>query len=306
MKKSAMTFLLTFWLVGCGILNPEPVVETANPDEFQTQAAESVTQTIGALQAQSDATFVYQTVLAEITQESNVELVTPTETATATTTPTNTTTPTATSAQFNPLASAVPGISGIDADDVDSLGNPSFKDSFSGSNHWYTYAGDDSRAQVKNGVLEMIMFNPQDSVDWTMSWQTGQHFYAEVTANTQKKCNGEDRYGLLFRAPNTDSGYIYLFSCDGKYRLLAYDGTTSKLVVDWKSSNYIDQGSYQKNVIGVLANGSTIVLYANGHKLRSVTDTSFGNRGRFGLIIGSAESYDFTIEYDNFKLWELN
>lgn len=303
MKKPALIFLLSLCLTSCDILTPQAVVQTADPGIFQTQAAESVTLTVGALEAQSDATGVYQTVVAEVTQEAVIE--TPTEVGTATSAPTDTPEPTATAAQFNPLASAVPGISGIGANDVTSLGNPTFKDNFSTSTNWYPYKGSDSQATIKNGVLEMIMFAPEDRSDWTMSWQTGQHFYVEVTANTQKKCSEKDRYGLLFRAPSTNSGYMYLFSCDGHYRLLAYDGTTSSLIVDWKASDHINQGPNQENVMGLLANGSTFTLFANGKQLRSASDTSFGSRGRFGLMIGSAKSYDFTIEYDNFKLWEL-
>ena len=133
-----------------------------------------------------------------------------------------------------------------------------------------------------------------------------QNFYIEAVFNTQT-CSGADTYGLVFRAPNTDSGYFFSVTCDGKYGLHASDFTKNNdsPTVNLTSSSAIHPGSNQTNRLGVMANGDMISLYANGILMHEITDSSFTDKGNFGVLIAANATAGFTVKMEEISLWKL-
>ena len=304
MKKTAAVVLLGLVLAGCGLLSPQSEPPAADPGLQQTQAALYVEQTMSVIQAKSVETEVYNAVVAGLTQEA--------ASYTATPAPTDTPLPSPTIEAIITLAIptstevVIPAVNYVSKDYIEDLGVADLKDGFGSGGNWYTYDTGDSSAKVKDGVMRMTMDEPHLTADWTMSWITGQNFYAEITAQTQDKCAGKDRYGLMFRATDPNSGYLFMVSCDGRFRLTTWNGATAKLLAGWSKSSHINEGPDEINTLGVLANGNQIMLFANGEHLRTVYDDTFLGNGRFGLIIGSEETDNLVIEYDTFKLWNLD
>lgn len=125
----------------------------------------------------------------------------------------------------------------------------------------------------------------------------------EVTALTGDECSGLDRYGLLARSPDPNAGYVFGFSCDGRYRIYKWDGENYNPLVEWTTSPHILVGPNKRNKMGFYADGDTIKLYANGRLLVELQDGTY-DEGRFGLFVGSANTSNFEVFVEQISLWE--
>ncbi len=262
----------------------------------------NVNQSAGPTQLPTSAihTKVAQTMIAEITQtaaaatspmlpEPPADSPTSTETLVPSITPTLTLTATTTLA----------------AEDVrNTLGNPSWVDTFENDNNWSLYDDAHSRFAVEDGRMVMTAHNADYWESWAVSWPVLENFYLEMTVQTGDACSGLDRYGMIVRAPDPSEGYLFAFACDGRYSLRIWDGAQYNTLVDWTSNGLIQAGPNQTNRLGFMAKGNKITLYGNGVKLTELTDNTYAS-GRFGPIIGAANTPGFTVWVDEFAYWVL-
>lgn len=115
--------------------------------------------------------------------------------------------------------------------------------------------------------------------------------------------------GIIFRGSLNNSNHEYMFEVcqDGSYRLDYWVDNyfrDSKTIVVTTISSAIHRGLNQSNTIAVVANGSTISMYANQQQLTSVTDTNSDEEGWFALL---ADVYTTAgdVAYRNAKVWQL-
>jgi len=228
----------------------------------------------------------------------------PTETQVA---PTETLTPTS-AASPTPVASPTATIS---ADDPKaSLGDADFSDNFSSAANWPLYQDDHVAFAVDTDADELVMtgFNADKWDGWMLTWPIVEDDYVEASGEFQK-CSGLDRWGLVVRSVKNDDGiyvgYLFGVSCDGRYSLRSWDGDKFTRVIDWTEDEAINGGSNQSNLLGVLADGESLALYANGELLAEVSDSAHTEPGRFGLSVGSAETLDFKVRVSEIDMWEL-
>lgn len=113
--------------------------------------------------------------------------------------------------------------------------------------------------------------------------------------------------GLLFRGDSTDKSPAYFFSIcqDGTYFLiLNVDNTASAATtLTSGSSSAITQGVSQTNLIDIVANGNTIMLYVNRQQIDRV-DNSVYSSGQIGFIAQAHKSPTEVI-FSNAKVWTL-
>ncbi|MCU0487154.1 MAG: hypothetical protein MUC85_13705, partial [Anaerolineales bacterium] len=153
--------------------------------------------------------------------------------------------------------------------------------------------------------MQMTVIQPGSGEEWGLSSRPElEHFYLQATFITGDTCGDEDRYGVLVRAPGPDQGYVYGFSCSGRYRIYAWDGETYRPIQEWRTSSAINAGANQTNILGIWMVDHTIRLYANGQLLGEYSDEEFDS-GQFGLFIGSPETDNFTVYVDEVSTWEL-
>jgi hypothetical protein len=184
------------------------------------------------------------------------------------------------------------------------LGEPTFTDSFNNANRWFLVDSGNTRFTVEDGSLVMKSFSPGSFDEWGISnYGVASDFFIETTFRTGDECSGLDRYGLLLRSPDPNEGYVFAFSCDGRYRLYAWDGTYTGLV-EWTSNSNIKRGPEATNKMGVLMEGRTIKLYANGTLLVELENQKFDS-GSFGIFVASGNTPNFTAYADDLSLWEL-
>ena len=183
------------------------------------------------------------------------------------------------------------------------LGEPDWRDTFSNANNWPLFEDEHVHFRLKDGSLQLLAKKPEKWDGWMLSWTSLENFYLEVSASPWN-CSGADRYGLLGRAPNADAAYLFGFTCDGQYSLRKWNGERFSYLVDWKASDWINNGAGQNNRLGLMANGSQISLYANGELLEEIKDPSY-DRGAFGVFISSANTENMEVVVSEVAYWQL-
>ena len=191
------------------------------------------------------------------------------------------------------------GEAGVEA----GLGEPTWRDTLDTARNWYLPSTDNVQFITGGGYLVMTALNAGTADEWNASYLAGIHnFYLEGIFKTGTQCSGLDRYGFLFRAPTPNSGYIFGFSCDGRYRLYKWDGANYTGLLEWTRNANILSGPNQANRLGVLAQADTFKLYANGKLLNTIIDSSY-YEGQFGLFIGAPNTANFQVYVDEVSYW---
>jgi hypothetical protein len=186
------------------------------------------------------------------------------------------------------------------------LGSPTWSDPMNNGSNWYLLDEPNTKFEIEDGKLVMRSVDPGEAEEWGLATRGEiDDFYMEIKATTGEECSGLDRYGLLLRAPDPNKGYVYGFSCDGRYRIYKWDGENYQPIQEWKASAHIKSGPNQTNLLGIWLKGNTIRLYANRILLGEYTDSTYDS-GQFGLFIGSSETEDFEVSIDELSYWLLD
>jgi eukaryotic-like serine/threonine-protein kinase len=110
--------------------------------------------------------------------------------------------------------------------------------------------------------------------------------------------------GLIFRADSSTSS-LYLFEVcrDGSFSLYLYKGSAHSTLLAHGASPAIEPGLKQVDVLAVVAQGSTIALYANKKRIASVRDSSY-SQGQIGLV-ADAFNDQTEVVFSNARLWTM-
>jgi hypothetical protein len=184
------------------------------------------------------------------------------------------------------------------------LGPATWSDNMDDAYYWYLLNTANTKFSEGDGRLVMTSIKPGGGEEWDISTKPSlDDYYMQATFITGDACSGLDRYGLLVRAPEPEKGYVFEFTCDGHYRLYIWDGSYHA-IQEWTSAASIKTGPNQTNIMGIWLKGTDIRLYANSYKLAEFTDSTF-DHGQFGLVIGSANTNNFTVYVDQVSYWDL-
>lgn len=281
----ASLLLISVLLAGCNYPGLEPTAQPVAGMEY-TQAA--------------------QTVLAKLTQSAaetgapaGESTVSPQPDTASATLPPSTETPTVT-----PTASQTPTLTLKPDDPRIELGAPDWQASFEDDSDWFTFDEAGASIQVEDNQLVLVAKNTQDYESWGLSWPKLTDFYLEYTVTTGEPCGGKDRYGIIARAPDPNAGYLVGLSCDGAWRLRAWDSEEFDLLVDWTPSSYINTGPEATNRLGLMADGDQLSVYINGHLVAEEEDDTY-EEGRFGAFIAADQTAGFEARVSEAIYWAL-
>ena len=194
----------------------------------------------------------------------------------------------------------------IAGDPRTALGQPAWRDTFSSGTGWNIGEDSFTKAEIEDGQFVLTGLTTADG--WRLTWPEIESAYLEATIRTGT-CQGSDQYGLIFRVPDIhdpNEGYLFAFTCDGRYSLRTWDGENMNSLVGATAASAIQAGSDKTNRIGVWAEDDEFSLYANGTFLVKIQDETFPNKGGFGFFIGARQTVDFTIEADEIGYWDVN
>jgi len=192
----------------------------------------------------------------------------------------------------------------LSGDPRSQLGNPTWSDSFNSGSNWPLGEDDFTRAEIEDGQLVMTGLSTTDG--WRLTSPEIHDFYIEMTVETES-CTSTDHYGLMVRVPDrhdANQGYLFAFTCDGRFSLRAWDGETMTSLVPNTANASILAGSDKTNRMGLMADGDRLVLYANGVQLREVEDDTYDEPGSFGVFVGARQTEDFKIRVNEIAYWE--
>jgi hypothetical protein len=322
MKRIFALLLVAVLLSACGA----KVTSTISDAEMQTKVAQILTAmptSTGNAPKALTATPILPTIQPTATQPAPTMAPTAAATqppaATVTQTPAATQPPAATvtkpaATATGPAPSATkaptqgPTATPVTGDPRPSLGQPTWSDKMANSDNWPM--GADSAGftsmDFKTGSLLLTALKKSDG--WRISTADSLvNFFLEETVNTSS-CTGKDRYGLIFRVPvkeNPDQGYLAAFTCNGQFSFRKWDGPENAMLALtlWKTNSAIKTGPNQVNRLGVMVQGSTMTLYANGVKLTEVSDPSYKS-GFFGIFAGAIDSSTYTVSITEIAYWE--
>lgn len=150
-----------------------------------------------------------------------------------------------------------------------------------------------------------MKFPTFSSPEWLLTYVEAKNFYLEATVQTPLQCQNDDRFGIIFRAPDTDSGYFYTLTCGGHFRFSSWDGKELNTIINWKTNEAINVGPGQVNRMAIKAEINKFAFYVNGTLLGEATDNLFPHSGRFGFFIGTADTPNFIVAFDDLSYWPL-
>jgi heat shock protein HslJ/uncharacterized protein YraI len=202
----------------------------------------------------------------------------------------------------SPVATPAPV---VESDPASVLGAPDGVENFDSANNWTNFTSQCFNSEITGGQFVMTANGVPQFSCWEVSWPQLQNFYIDTTQLMPTTCQPDDRFGLLFRAPDLNRGYLYGFNCAGQYVLTVWDGETTTTLVRPTASDAIRQGPGAVNVMGLMAFGENISLYANGVFLQTVADFTFLDVGRLGYFVRAATENPFTVRYDQLRVWSL-
>jgi hypothetical protein len=185
------------------------------------------------------------------------------------------------------------------------FGEPDWQDTFDTPDNWAPYDGGQTRVEIKDGHFFYTSKTPDNRTYWILAGLPIRNYYMEVTAQTPAVCSGQDRFGIIFRAPDTSQGYILMLSCEGKYRLSIINPSGIVDLVPWNAHPAIQIGPNQINRLAIWAEKDLLVVYINGVGLAGLRDSTYNIAGRFGFSIASQNTEEFTVIFDDLMIWSF-
>ena len=185
------------------------------------------------------------------------------------------------------------------------LAAPNYYDDFSSNLTWVGPNFEGASNLWDDGKLKATDYLADTFLWWstTIADIETANLYVEVTSEIAE-CSGKDAYGMAVRVEPSQrsAGYMLEFSCDGAFRLRKLFGGALITLLDWTPSGSIRSGSGATNVMGLLADGTTLTAFANGDVLDQVEDSSFIS-GNYGLYANASNTPGLTVTFDDFQLW---
>jgi hypothetical protein len=294
MKKNSITRLISgivslgliaLLMVACAPEATETLPVESNQDAIDTAVAQTLTA------EPTDTPYILPTEIPPEPTATEMPTITPEPTSTLEPTSTPTLPPTATP---------------ISGDPAVVFGDPTWIDEFENRANWGTFDNDCFQSQITDG--QYIINGKLAMTCWELTWPEIYNFYLEAEVETTEQCPGDAVYGLLFRAPDTDSGYLYGLTCDGRFLMASWDGESRSgtTYVPLTADPAINGGREQTNRIGVWAQENRYALYVNGVYMTEVVDNSFLEAGKFGIAVrAGANDTPVTVTYDSIAYWDL-
>ncbi len=193
----------------------------------------------------------------------------------------------------------------IEGDPALFLGPPNGTEDFNNEKNWTTFDSSCFMTEITGGQFVMTAKGLPQTVCWEVSWPQLDNFYLETTLEMPETCEPQDRFGVLFRAPDNNRGYLYGFDCAGQYSLSIWDGQATTVLVEPTESEVILNEPEDVNRLGLMVFGENLSLYANGVYLETVTDFTYLEQGKLGYFVRTISETPFTVRYDQLLLWAL-
>jgi hypothetical protein len=110
--------------------------------------------------------------------------------------------------------------------------------------------------------------------------------------------------GIVFRMVDDSNFYFLAVDNTGRFSLWKKEAGAWESLAGWAKSALLASGDGEENRIGVLAEGSQLILLINGQAAATVEDESFA-AGSLALAAGTFATPGVNVHFDNVSLWNL-
>jgi putative lipoprotein len=186
------------------------------------------------------------------------------------------------------------------------LGEPDFFDGFDSYANWSKNNNDCYANDIQNGLFYMTAKGLKGIPCLTFSSQEIQNFYLQTQLQNPGVCLPDDNFGMVFRAPGNQRGYLFGVTCDGRIGLWNWDGKNAYMISPWSTSSALNAGPNARNRIGVAVYGEEFLLYANGRLVTRVENSDYQGAGKIGYYVFTSGEQAFTIKFDDLAYWLLD
>ena len=213
-----------------------------------------------------------------------------------------------------PTATAGPTLAPVPGDPRNRLGSATSTDAMNDATSWIWPTGlNDFTSMSYSGGL-MTLTGLTEKLGWRLANPEGTDFgnlYLEATFKTGT-CSGSDQYGMIVRVPvlkDADRATCLASAVTASIRCAsgtAPSGTkgTMTRLKDWTASDAIVKGSNQINRMGLMMVGSRLIMYANGHLLGEVSDSTWTS-GYFRYLCWLRDRpRQFAVQVDEMSYWK--
>jgi uncharacterized protein YraI len=194
----------------------------------------------------------------------------------------------------------------VEGDPVTILGEPDGVDTFDTDNNWTLFDNQCFKTEIVDGKFVMESKGLEGVICWEVSWPELENFYMETEMEMPEQCQPDDRFGMLFRAPDNFRGYQYGLTCDGRYYLSLWDGNQTTVLVEPTASPAVNVGPGAVNRLGIAAYAGEYLLYSNGTYLGEAVDFTYTEPGKIGYYVRATTDQGFVTSYDNLAVWLLD
>jgi hypothetical protein len=161
------------------------------------------------------------------------------------------------------------------------LGYDDYGDPTSGLEQVTDEWGNSYYADFEEYVVELVPY-AGPIYDYYLDWVLPEVFMLQVTAGYEGAA--DNGYGVIFQFVGEGQFYIFRISGDGFYTVERADGDEITTLIEWTSSDLIDQTELTGNTIVVEGWSDTYYLYVNGQMVTSFSDATYSG-GTFGILV---------------------
>lgn len=184
-----------------------------------------------------------------------------------------------------------------------------FTDPLKDNNQGHNWSQDPTNCSFTGGTYH-VKAPTKNYSDYCLANATN---YSNFVFEVQTQIISGDTGGIVFRversnppADTQDALYAFFIGQDSSYYFGTFQGTSSGAQYHSLmngSSAAINQGTYQTNMIAVVAQGNSITLYVNYQKIVNLTDSTF-SYGKIGLAASNL-THSTEVVFSNAKVWTL-
>jgi len=229
----------------------------------------------------------------------------PTEAATKAARPTSVkarSTPTVAARPTAKPRTPVPVDTEVPYDGVMPIGDLLFQDRFDEDESDLTvYDGNDYSLEFAYDGYRITIFEP-GLIAWSSLDSLGTDVVIEAVA-VQESGPVDGDYGIIFRYQDADNFYVFKVSESGHFSVSLLENNTWNLLVDWTTSDAINQG--YPNQVAVAMKGDTFTFYINGEQVASMRDDTFED-GNFAIFGSTYDEGDLEVLYTELNVYSYD
>jgi hypothetical protein len=189
----------------------------------------------------------------------------------------------------------------------DNSDTDAYKDDFSDtSSGWDIRSNTMGDWAYESGEYSIRLKKPGNVIGDRNEKKTGlfKDFSVEVDARKIQTTMDDSAAGLIFRMQDTRNAYAFwIRSSSSTYCFVKMNNGIYDLLKSWTLSEYINEDNLP-NKLKIICTNDNIQIFANGHKLLVVEDSTF-SLGYVQLGVSSWSADDCHYHFDNFSIYEM-